>query len=63
MIVSLLIKFLWFIFPKQTGTGKTLAFLLPAFIHIDGQDVYVHTSYMYMYNYTCREIMVFGDTI
>lgn len=23
----------------QTGTGKTLAFLLPALIHIDGQDV------------------------
>ena len=23
----------------QTGTGKTLAFLLPAFIHIDGQPV------------------------
>ncbi|KXJ28996.1 probable ATP-dependent RNA helicase DDX43 [Exaiptasia diaphana] len=23
----------------QTGTGKTLAFLLPAFLHIDGQDV------------------------
>lgn len=22
----------------QTGTGKTLAFLLPAFLHIDGQD-------------------------
>jgi len=23
----------------QTGTGKTLAFLLPAFIHIDNQTV------------------------
>jgi ATP-dependent RNA helicase DDX43 len=23
----------------QTGTGKTLAFLLPAFIHIEGQEV------------------------
>ena len=22
----------------QTGTGKTLAFLLPAFLHIDGQE-------------------------
>ena len=25
----------------QTGTGKTLAFLLPAFIHIEGQPMYV----------------------
>ncbi len=25
----------------QTGTGKTLAFLLPAFIHIEGQTVFV----------------------
>ena len=25
----------------QTGTGKTLAFLLPALIHIDGQITYV----------------------
>ncbi|XP_068750067.1 probable ATP-dependent RNA helicase DDX43 isoform X2 [Montipora capricornis] len=26
----------------QTGTGKTLAFLLPAFLHIDGQDTPRH---------------------
>ena len=26
-------------FSSQTGTGKTLAFLLPAFIHIEGQPV------------------------
>ena len=25
-------------FHQQTGTGKTLAFLLPAFLHIDGQE-------------------------
>ena len=26
----------------QTGTGKTLAFLLPALVHIDGQPVWVY---------------------
>ncbi len=29
----------------QTGTGKTLAFLLPAFIHIEGQQMLVVIVY------------------
>ena len=38
-------------FSKQTGTGKTLAFLLPAFIHIDGQEMYVLCNILYKDNF------------
>lgn len=37
----ILLKGLDLIGIAQTGTGKTLAFLLPAFIHIDSQPAYV----------------------
>lgn len=36
----------------QTGTGKTLAYLLPGFIHMDGQPVWVRDllSLMFLFN-------------